>query len=783
MKVKAVLSMLIFAIAMAGTANAVTVLVVSDADIPFDKGGDEAGQHEDDPLVTWLEDIGYTVDVTGMDQNFREGARSPWAAGNEDKLAALENADIVIVTRRTSSGSYDNDRKEWNELTTSLLLQSTYLIRGGSNTRWGWATGGHAGADDDNYMTWTADGSTTTIFDWSESTDGDNTCPENVRRFSNNVVAGGEIIATFQGDNRPFLVKFPEGTDFNAGNPDADYGVAGAARTFFGHWDYDGTPDGGANGPGGVPSQWDSYITDDYKAVLADLLFELSPDPGSNPPPVVDAGPDQSAYIGEPAQLAGTVTDRDPMDGSYTGTLSSYWTGPAEATFTPSDTTNVLDPTVTFSAKGVYELMLQASDGDKDANDVVVITVKDRADEFLVGYWPFDGDALDNGDNAEKSDGTLAMQEGGYPKYDSDAAVGDFSISLADPNASDPNMPHVDLGPATELDFGTTDWTVTAWIKTTQQKGSSGDDGKGAIFGNGADSGGGHRYCLIVNEANNGRTTLVTDADNNGGKFTTEDDGVDNDGDWHFIVGIRDGGEIRIYRDGVLEGTNTGPPADYDLSGTSQANSYIGIITKWNGQRPGEADSLYKQFNGLIDDVRVYNYALAVDDPGYDSIRSLMAMGPIVATVDAGPDDEFNWKPTSRSISLVGVVTDPGANPEANIVVWTTESVTGTIDPDAEARFTPEDAAETTATFPEAGVYVLKLTVLDPDAPGVDIWDTVRITVNAPTCDDVTTDGRLLVYDFDGDCYIGLSDLKVILENYLKCNDPLDPACPWPFIN
>ena len=206
MKVKAVLSMLIFAIAMAGTANAVTVLVVSDADIPFDKGGDEAGQHEDDPLVTWLEDIGYTVDVTGMDQNFRESnGRSPWAAGNEAKLAALEAADIVIVTRRTSSGSYDDDRKEWNELTTPLVLQSSYLIRGEtSNTKWGWATGGHSGTGgSETDMVWVADSSTTTMFDWTGS--GDGTCPENVRRFSNNVVAGGEIIATFDGDNRPFL--------------------------------------------------------------------------------------------------------------------------------------------------------------------------------------------------------------------------------------------------------------------------------------------------------------------------------------------------------------------------------------------------------------------------------------------------------------------------------------------------------------------------------------------------------------------------------------------------
>ncbi|MCU0918672.1 MAG: LamG domain-containing protein, partial [Planctomycetes bacterium] len=49
-------------------------------------------------------------------------------------------------------------------------------------------------------------------------------------------------------------------------------------------------------------------------------------------------------------------------------------------------------------------------------------------------------------------------------------------------------------------------------------------------------------------------------------------------------------------------------PAAYNLSGTSQHNAYIGAITN-------HVDgSLYKLYNGLIDDVRVYNKALSQEE-------------------------------------------------------------------------------------------------------------------------------------------------------------------------
>jgi concanavalin A-like lectin/glucanase superfamily protein len=159
---------------------------------------------------------------------------------------------------------------------------------------------------------------------------------------------------------------------------------------------------------------------------------------------------------------------------------------------------------------------------------------------------------------------------------------------------------YVDLGNPASLDFSTGNWTVSAWYKTGMT--GTGDDNKGTLYGKGGDTGGGHRYCLIMSEVTEGVVTLVTDDDST--KVVVDSTSVTNDDEWHLAVGQRDGTAINIFIDGLLEGTGTAA-ADYDLSGTVQHNAYIGAITNHTDS------SLYKQFIGLLDDVRVYDSALS----------------------------------------------------------------------------------------------------------------------------------------------------------------------------
>jgi len=68
-----------------------------------------------------------------------------------------------------------------------------------------------------------------------------------------------------------------------------------------------------------------------------------------------------------------------------------------------------------------------------------------------------------------------------------------------------------------------------------------------------------------------------------------------SDGKWHHIAGVFDGSALYLYIDGILEAANTAVNS-VDIS------NYKLCIGE-NAQVPG------RQWNGLIDDVRIYNYA------------------------------------------------------------------------------------------------------------------------------------------------------------------------------
>ena len=259
---------------LAGLGQATTIALVSDADAPdVNVGG------IDDSYVSFLEGLGYTVDTTGMGGNFKEGATSPFAAGNEAKLAVLESADLVIISRKTNSGAYDNDRMGWNSLATPLLLNSGYLTRGESSSkRWGWTTGGSSDADktatDLDIIGAHPFLPVPQIFDWSLAS----TAPEAPKGVylpnSSGEVVGGEVIGEFE-DDRPFLIDFAAGIDLDAGNGTTDkYGVLGARRAFLAHWGYDGEV-------AGETFRWDDFITDDYKDILAGTVAQMIPEPAT----------------------------------------------------------------------------------------------------------------------------------------------------------------------------------------------------------------------------------------------------------------------------------------------------------------------------------------------------------------------------------------------------------------------------------------------------------------------------------------------------------------------
>jgi hypothetical protein len=209
--------------------------------------------------------------------------------------------------------------------------------------------------------------------------------------------------------------------------------------------------------------------------------------------------------------------------------------------------------------------------------------------DAMVGYWKFD-----------EGSGTLAADSSGH------SSTGELlngmsstgwvttipgSISFSDPYALDFDGAddHITFSEGADdlYKFGSgVDMTVSAWIKTSDTRGS-------------------YYPSIISNEnptARDGFTLGFTSS--TGFPFFTSRltccpaavaTTVINDGEWHHIVGARRGSTGEIYINGTREGTVSGA----NVSFATAQELHIGVDSGANWY-----------FDGLIDEVRLYNRAL-----------------------------------------------------------------------------------------------------------------------------------------------------------------------------
>ncbi len=115
---------------------------------------------------------------------------------------------------------------------------------------------------------------------------------------------------------------------------------------------------------------------------------------GSNAPPVIDAGDNQTIRLPEnQIQMTATASDDGLPGGSVIRYAWSKESGEGNATFSSVD---VLQPTVTFDIAGTYVLKLVVSDGDISASDTVTVVMNGidvPKTSFITQYgitWTFD---------------------------------------------------------------------------------------------------------------------------------------------------------------------------------------------------------------------------------------------------------------------------------------------------------------------------------------------------------------------------------------------------------
>ena len=195
----------------------------------------------------------------------------------------------------------------------------------------------------------------------------------------------------------------------------------------------------------------------------------------------------------------------------------------------------------------------------------------------LVGYWPFCGNALDDsghGNNGSANGATLTIDRFGNSNsaYSFDG-INDFI-----------NMPS---GASTSLNI-TSDLSLSFWFKTTQSNNS------GLIgFGDNLNSLNGGFLAAIGNGNSGnpiGKLTAMT------GNIWYTGTNILTDNNWHFACITISGNTMSFFIDNILD---------------SQFNN-VSIPASFNGLRAIGArnNGLAGYFNGLIDDIGVWNRAL-----------------------------------------------------------------------------------------------------------------------------------------------------------------------------
>jgi len=197
----------------------------------------------------------------------------------------------------------------------------------------------------------------------------------------------------------------------------------------------------------------------------------------------------------------------------------------------------------------------------------------------LVGYYTFDNPDLGTDESGESNHGEAI---GGQTT----SGAGLCSDAALDPDGDET---HIELDNFPGPDSGL---TISAWIKPEQV-----DSNGQRIFADDVVNDG---YALSLNDAGPGQLRFFN---RDGSPVSLDTDPIIEEGNWYHVVAVydADGGTRTIYVDGVEEASMSGDPS---LATTGTASI---------GGEP-EASSEDKYFDGVIDEVRVYDRPLSEDE-------------------------------------------------------------------------------------------------------------------------------------------------------------------------
>ncbi|GJL51696.1 MAG: hypothetical protein NPIRA01_29230 [Nitrospirales bacterium] len=285
----------------------------------------------------------------------------------------------------------------------------------------------------------------------------------------------------------------------------------------------------------------------------------------------------------------------------------------------------------------------------------------------LTGHWTFDANANDSSGNSYN--GTLT-NGASVDTTDLTDKVGAGKLSL------DGSNDYVDLSSHVGNFSSLTEGTISAWVKTT-------DSGTNTIFDisdtNDTDS-----YINLAIQAGN----LEFDIEENGTDqldVNTNNISV-NDGSWHHVAVTVSTSGNALYVDGAKITDLT-----YEQGSSSTQNFFndvSGLDAMGIGRNENSGGGRWN-FNGLIDDVRVYNTALSVTD-----MAALAAEAPV-----AYNDTATTTKNTAVNIDLTTNDTDLDSETISVLDVGNPTNGTVVNNDDGTVTYTPTGGYTGTDSF------------------------------------------------------------------------------------
>ena len=703
-----VISVLCALFCLACVAQAQSIIWVS--------SGWNAAEPNDKGFVDLLIEQGY--DVTRLDdpENLTQA-----------KIDLMNGADLVVMARQANSGGMASDEAEitgWNSIETPLILQSAWIAR---SNRWRWLNSVDApSVGENNMIVIAADDPVYYLLGLAEGDSVDLTTGSfdhvPVSDYGPGTLVGMRDNETYP---RNWIVRWQAGDEFYPGSGQ----VAGGERLYF------------------ITGERLDSLTSLGQAMFLNAVYDMS---GAtfNRAPLVTGDTLKAVWAGSDLPLSAAVVD-DGLPAPSTVTFSWSAVGPegAVVTFTPAD---AVDTIANFDTAGVYEVTLEANDGDKVTAHNISVTVADPAAKGVVGHWSMDSISISPAalvvDDASDNDGMF---------------VGALDDPLTSTYIEEPNLVIPGWVGAQALDMYSDGWvevapgsdpnafnlrtgvSISAWIKTNGTLEADyptiiakGDVAWRISASSAGAPGGIHFNC----NGTSGRINSQRKID---------------DGNWHHVVGVYDAIAERsaLYIDGILD-------TEIEASGLINVND----DPVWIGNNFTQQARMW---DGALDDIYVYNYGISEAE-----VQALAADAPKPTFIDLGEDMEY--KRNAEGLTLSAVVADDEM-PQAAALTW---SVTSKPEGADDPVFTPADSAETVIKFSAQGEYELTLTA---DDSIFTTSDSIIITVVDPTCQDVIDAGLLLVGDLNQDCYLDINDFAMMAANWLECNDPQNIDCIWAF--